>query len=122
MSGEDRHDVFLAFHFSAGCGGRDRRRWSRGASLAAGVAVDFVVVADVDHVLVALRRGGERGHSDVERAAITENLDTADMFADEELTVFDREVEATKAWLESPRFKGLRRLYTTAVAALALSL
>ncbi|TWU28392.1 Malate synthase A [Bythopirellula polymerisocia] len=43
---------------------------------------------------------------------ITENLDTADMCADEEATAFDREVEQTKLWMGGPRFKGIRRLYS----------
>ena len=43
---------------------------------------------------------------------ITENLDTADMFRNEEVTAFDRDVEQTKRWMEGPRFSGMRRLYS----------
>ena len=43
---------------------------------------------------------------------ITENLDTADMFSDEEVTVFDQEVEQTKRWMEGPRFNAMQRLYS----------
>ncbi len=43
---------------------------------------------------------------------ITENLDTADMFSNDEVTLFDQEVAETKRWLKSPRFRGMRRLYS----------
>ena len=43
---------------------------------------------------------------------ITENLDTADLHFDAEETAFDDEVEQTRSWMEDPRFRGVRRLYS----------
>ena len=43
---------------------------------------------------------------------ITENLDTADMFSDDEVAGFEREVEQTKHWMQGARFSGIRRLYS----------
>jgi len=42
---------------------------------------------------------------------ITENLDTAKASSQNEAADFDQEVEDTKKWMSSPRFKGLTRLY-----------
>ncbi len=55
-------------------GGRGAGRGGRRA-LAAGVAVDLVVVADVEDVLVPLGRGGEGGHPDVVGAAVARPAD-----------------------------------------------
>ena len=48
---------------------------------------------------------------------ITENLDFPsdtrnDNFLEDELDSFEREVQETKEWFASPRFKGIRRLYS----------
>jgi len=42
---------------------------------------------------------------------ITENLDTSEHAPEDEVTCFEREVEATRQWLAGPRFAGLTRLY-----------
>ena len=53
--------------------------------------------------MAAFKRDGTR---------ITENLDTADSTPEDEVTLFDREVDATRQWLSGPRFAGLTRLYS----------
>ncbi len=43
---------------------------------------------------------------------ITENVDSANLFHDDEVAWFDEEVEATGRWMRGPRFRGTRRLYS----------
>ncbi len=43
---------------------------------------------------------------------ITENLDSARDSWRDEVTAFDREVEMTNEWMQSPRFAGVTRLYS----------
>ncbi|MCA9100092.1 MAG: hypothetical protein KDA63_03020, partial [Planctomycetales bacterium] len=57
----------------------------------------------IDMYMSTLKKSGKR---------ITENLDTIDEPADDEAAVFDREVEATQEWLDTPRFADTCRLYS----------
>jgi isocitrate lyase len=43
---------------------------------------------------------------------ITENLDTAEEIAADEMTTFDQDVAETQRWMEGPRFTGTTRLYS----------
>ncbi len=70
MRGHDRHDVFLGLGLAARRRARPGAARRGAAALAAGVAVDLVVVADVQDILVALGRGGERRQADVVGAAV----------------------------------------------------
>ena len=77
----DRHHVFLALGFSARSRARHCALRSRARALPAGVAVDLVVVADVEDVLVPLGRGGDRRHADVVCSAVTRPADGRVIFA-----------------------------------------
>ena len=63
------------------CGGRARGRRRRTGALYAGVHVRLVVVADVQHVVVAFEHARQAAQSDVDGAAVAALADHADVVA-----------------------------------------
>ncbi len=81
VRGHDRQDVFLLDVLAVRRGGgRGAERCGRRA-LPAGVAVDLVVVTEVEDVLVALGGGREGRHADVVGAAVSRPAEDAGVLA-----------------------------------------
>ena len=55
-----------------------RGRGRRGAALHAGIHVRLIVVADVEHIVIAVEHAGEAAHADIGGAAVTALGDHAD--------------------------------------------
>ena len=71
------HVAGLGAHRRRGRGARGRRR--RRGALHAGVHVGFVVVADVEHVIVALEHAGQAAEADIGGAAVAALGDGANL-------------------------------------------